>query len=218
MCSFQARIVPQKKTVDPVPQECAFPKYCLCPPSASKVSFQFEKHEWTPRRILKFRAEGLFFSLHPNFAGKNRDLCHNIPSYPARLWTCPPSENCSPKGGKWLISMVKRLILGRNNVSRVRFEPRLCDLGRRKKQARSHNSATGGGNKKYLGDTDKFFPQIREWRPKKVIIPNYITWIWAICLLLGNNSRSEGTFIAWRGRTEYYGTNLGSCPQNWGED
>ena len=39
---------------------CATPKYFLCPPIVSKVSFQDEKNEWTPRQSLRFYAEDLF--------------------------------------------------------------------------------------------------------------------------------------------------------------
>ena len=36
--------------------------------------------------------------------------------------------------------IVKRLIRGRSNVTRVRFEPRSCDQGRRKNDAFTHFS------------------------------------------------------------------------------
>ena len=49
---------------------CA-PQNTACAPQAWVVPFQDEKHEWTPRRSLRFRAEDpLFFGLYPWICGQ----------------------------------------------------------------------------------------------------------------------------------------------------
>ena len=63
---------------------CAPPKYCLCPPSVSKVLFQDKKHECTPKLSLRFCAEDLFFVFTLEFVGKKRDPHHQIPPRPVR--------------------------------------------------------------------------------------------------------------------------------------
>ena len=103
-CTHQARNVPTKRGLCPKERNrpgatevhfgiCAFP-------SVSKVSFQDQNYEWTPRRSLWLRAEDLFFFLVfiAEFVGKNRDPHYKILLPPARLGTCPPErELCTER-------------------------------------------------------------------------------------------------------------------------
>ena len=58
------------------------PGYATAPfHSPSEVSFQDEKHEWTPRRSPRFRDEHLFFGLHSR-------ICEQEPKY--FFWPPPP--------------------------------------------------------------------------------------------------------------------------------
>ena len=56
------------------------------------------------------------------------------------------SSNCSPlslllvRNHQAEIIMVKRLIEGRNNVTRVRVEPKSCDQGRRNNNVFTHSA------------------------------------------------------------------------------
>ena len=65
-CAFPKRgLCPEKKVTGPVLLEwisgqCP-PKNCLCPPSGSEISFQNEKHVWTPKLSLRFCTADLFF-------------------------------------------------------------------------------------------------------------------------------------------------------------
>ena len=79
----------------------------------------------------------------------------------------------------------------------------------------------GKGGRKIFGGADKIFGgahvnfslEIGSEDQKKVFIPNYARWIWIVCLLSAHKSRSGGLFIAWRGVTESFGADLGSCLQ-----
>ena len=71
-------------------------------------------------------------------------------------------------------------------------------------------SSVTGGTEKIMRGTDKFFPQIREWKRKKVFTPNYGPWLQPFTSFWGTILRGGSMFIAWR---ESYGADLGSCPQ-----
>ena len=74
---------------------CAPPKYCLCPPSVRKASFQDEKHEWTKilRRSLRFRAEDLVFWSSPQICGQEPKLAPLDSVVPRQAVNVPPQPH-----------------------------------------------------------------------------------------------------------------------------
>ena len=70
-------------------------------------------------------------------------ICLRVSDDPKFLWI---SSNSCPlnlllvQSHQAEIIIVKRLIQGRNNVTRVRVEPRSCDQGRRKNDAFTHSA------------------------------------------------------------------------------
>ena len=102
-CALQARIMPRNKVTGLVPLARILgtvppPKYCLCPPSMSKVSFQDKKLECTPRVSIRFCAKDLFLVSTIEFVGKERDPHHWIPPRPVRQYkrAPPPTKTCAP--------------------------------------------------------------------------------------------------------------------------
>ena len=64
-------------------------KILLVPPSVSKISFQKEKHEWTPRLSLRFCAEDFFWSSLLNLWPRSE-----IPTI--RFYRTPPGNERAP--------------------------------------------------------------------------------------------------------------------------
>ena len=75
----------------------------------------------------------------------------------------------------------------------------------------------GWGQKNIWGCTNKFFSQILEWSPKKRFSSKIThSGLRPFASFRDSILARGGTFIAWRGATEFYGVDLGFCPQNHG--
>ena len=74
-------------------------------------------------------------------------------------------------------------------------------------QAWGQSNVTGGGQKKYLDVLRWIFfsnSGVKIQKRKKIFIPNYAQWIWAVCLLSRRNYRSGGHVYGLAGATESY--------------